>query len=92
MAGMAPGQTKRVLRFQRVRHVVPFQLLFLIVKQHCGIGSAFHVRQAQGRAAAHETGPMAASGDALFPYMRVWLLHELSSPRQNKSFNSCDFF
>src|SRR6185295_8019772 len=88
IASMSLGQSKRVLRLQGVRHVVALQLFFLIVEEHRGIGSAFHIREAQRSASTHNAGPMAASGDAFFPYMCVLLLHDLSSPRQNDSFNS----
>src|SRR5436190_7551778 len=71
------GQAERVLRFQRVCHVVALQLFFLIVEEHCGIGSAFHIREAQRSASTHNAGPVAASGNVFFPYMCVLLLHDL---------------
>lgn len=45
IAGTPPGQTKCMLRLQRIRHIVALQLLFLVQQQYCGIGSAFDIYQ-----------------------------------------------
>ena len=56
-----------MLRFQRIGHVVAFEFLFLIEENRRAVGAAVQIREAQRRAAPHDTGPMGAAGNQVLP-------------------------